>query len=107
MTLLRRLVLACPILRVTSDDDPDNWRSLQKEAEETENREIAKSIIEQVHAMVSEHIASHEEDRQKIYDITKKYAKDSKGKASVNYNFITDPVAAGKLLEELTALCKG
>lgn len=89
----------------TSDDDPDNWRSLQKEAEETENREIAKSIIEQVHAMVSEHIASHEEDRQKIYDITKKYAKDSKGKASVNYNLITDPVAAGKLLDELTAMC--
>ncbi len=91
----------------TSDDDPDNWRSLQKEAEETENREIAKSIIGQVHTMVSEHIASHEGDRQKIYDITKKYAKDSRGKASVNYNFITDPVAASKLLEELAALCKG
>lgn len=91
----------------TSDDDPDNWRSLQREAEETESREIAKAIVEQIHAMVSEHIATHEADRQKIYDLTKKYAKDSKGKASVNYNLITDPVAAGKLLEELTALCKG
>lgn len=91
----------------TSDDDPDNWRSMQKEAEETESREIAKAIIEQVHALVSEHVASHEDDRQKIYDITKKYAKDSKGKASVNYNLITDPVAAGKLLDELTSLCKG
>lgn len=90
----------------TSDDDPDNWRSLQKEAEETENREIAKSIIERVHAMVSSHVASHEDDRQKIYDITKKYAKDSKGKPSVNYNYITDPAAASKLLEELSALCK-
>lgn len=90
----------------TSDDDPDNWRSLQKEAEETENREIAKSIIEQVHAMVSSHVASHEDDRQKIYDITKKYAKDSKGKPSVNYNYITDPAVASKLLEELSALCK-
>lgn len=89
----------------TSDDDPDNWRSIQKAAEEEENREIAKSIIEQVHQMVSEHVAKHEDDRQKIYDITKKYAKDSKGKASVNYNFITDPVVASKLLEELTALC--
>ena len=90
----------------TSDDDPDNWRSLQKEAEETENREIAKSIIEQVHAMVSSHVANHEDDRQKIYDITKKYAKDSKGKPSVNYNYITDPAVASKLLEELSALCK-
>ena len=90
----------------TSDDDPDNWRSLQKEAEETENREIAKSIIEQVHAMVSSHVANHEDDRQKIYDITKKYAKDSKGKPSVNYNYITDPAVASKLLEELSTLCK-
>lgn len=90
----------------TSDDDPDNWRSLQKEAEESENREIAKSIIEQVHSMVSSHVASHEDDRQKIYDITKKYAKDSKGKPSVNYNYITDPVVASKLLEELSVLCK-
>lgn len=90
----------------TSDEDPDHWRSLQKEAEEAEGREIAKAIIEQVHTMVSEHIANHEDDRQKIYDITKKYAKDSKGKASVNYNFISDPVVAGKLLEELTTLCK-
>lgn len=90
----------------TSDDDPDNWRSLQREAEETENREVSKAIVDQIHKMVSEHIANHEEDRQKIYDLTKKYAKDSKGKASVNYNLITDPVAAGKLLEELASLCK-
>ena len=91
----------------TSDDDPDNWRSIQKEAEEAEGREIAKGIIEQVHAMVSEYVASHEEDRQKIYDITKKYAKDGKGKPSINYNLITDPVAAGKFMEEITALCNG
>ena len=67
----------------TSDDDPDNWLSLKREAEDAENREIAKSIIEQVHAMVSSYIAGHEDDRQKIHDITKKYAKDSKGKASM------------------------
>lgn len=88
----------------TSDEDPDHWRSLQKEAEEAEARQIAKSIIDEVHAMVSEYVSSHEEDRQKIYDITKKYARDAKGKASVNYNLITDPVSAGKLMEELTVL---
>lgn len=88
----------------TSDEDPDNWRSIQREAEEAEGKEIAKSIIERVHAMVSEHIETHEEDRQKICDIVKKYAKDGK-KASANYNLITDPVAAAKLLEELTPLC--
>lgn len=87
------------------NDDPDNWRSKQKEVEESENREIAKMIIDQVHTMVSEYIATHEDDRQKICDITKKYAKDSKGKSSANYNLITDPIAASKLLEELSALC--
>lgn len=91
----------------TSDDDPDNWRSMQREAEEAEKREIAKSIIEQVHELVSEHVAQHEEDRQKVYDITKKYAKDSKGKPSFNYNYITDPVVASKLMKELSDLCKG
>lgn len=49
----------------TSDEDPDNWRSIQREAEEVEGKEIAKSIIERVHAMVSEHIETHEEDRDR------------------------------------------
>lgn len=90
----------------TPDEDPDHWRTLQKDAEAAEDREIVQSIIAQVHALVSEHVSRHEEDRQKIYDITKKYAKDSKGKPSVNYNCITDSVSAGKLLTELTDLCR-
>ncbi len=80
---------------------------MQREAEETENREIAKTIVETIHAMVSTHIESHPDDRQKIYDLTKKYARDNKGKPTINYNNITDPVAAGKLMEELSVLCGG
>lgn len=90
----------------TSDDDPDHWRSLQKEVEESENREVAKSIVGKIHTMVSEYIVNHEKDRQKICDIVAKYAKDSKGKACGNYNLITDPVVASKLLDELTPICK-
>ena len=85
----------------TSDDDPDAWRSMQKEAQETENREIAKAIVENIHTLVTDHIEKRPEDRQAIYDMTKKYARDSKGKPSINYTTITDPAAAGKLLQEL------
>lgn len=91
----------------TSDDDPDHWRTLQKEAEETENREIANAIVEQIHALVTEHIDKKPDDRQAIYDITKKFAKDAKGKATIDYRVIQDPVAAGKLLEALSDFLGG
>ncbi len=91
----------------TSDEDPDNWRTLQKEAQATEDREVAKAIIDQVHALVTEHIEKKPDDRQAIYDITKKYAKDAKGKTSVNYTLIQDPVTAGKLLTEIEAFLSG
>lgn len=91
----------------TSDDDPDAWRSMQKEAQDTENREMAKAIVENIHALVTDHIERKPEDRQAIYDITKKYARDAKGKPTINYTVITDPLAAGALLRELTSLVSG
>lgn len=90
----------------TSDDDPDNWRSMQKEAEQTEGREIASAIVEQIHGMVTSYIADHEDDRPKISAIIKKYAKE-KGKPSVNYYAITDPDTASKLMAELAQVCGG
>ena len=90
----------------TSEDDPDNWRSMQKEAEQTEAREIAAAIIEQIHNMVTTYIVSHEEDRPKITAIIKKYAKE-KGKPSSNYFAISDPEIANKLMTELAPICGG
>lgn len=84
----------------TSEDDPDDWRSMQREAEQTEARQVAQAIIEQVHVLVNEYIASHEDDRPKITAIVKKYAKE-KGKPTSNYFAITDPEIAAKLLGEL------
>ena len=88
----------------TSDDDPDAWRTVQKEAEETENREIAKQIIEKVHQMTSAYVEKNPDARDSIYKVIKKYSRDSKGKASANYFLIQDPEIAAKLLEELTNL---
>lgn len=86
----------------TSDDDPDNWRSLQKEAEESEDRAIAEQIIDQVHQIVTTYLESNPNDRQSVVSIVKKYAKSKNGKASVNYYDIKDPVTASNLLNEIT-----
>ena len=67
----------------TTKDDPDSWRSKQKEAEDREQREIAKSIIQQVDVMVNNHLKEHSEDRDAVIEIIKKYAKE-KGTPSEN-----------------------
>lgn len=85
----------------TSDDDPDNWRSAQKEAENAENKEVAGQIIEQVHNFVTAHLETCPNDKQEITAIVKKYAKD-RGKASANYYLIEDPIVASNLLQEIT-----
>lgn len=86
----------------TSDDDPDNWRSAQKEAENAEDRAIAEKIVEQIHQLVTSYLESHPEDKQAVVAIVKKYARTKSGRASANYYDIEDPVVASKLLEDVT-----
>lgn len=85
----------------TSDDDPDAWRSMQKEAEALAAKEAAQQIIEKIHIHVTSYLENHPDDRQKISDVIKKYAKDKSGKPSVNYMNIYDPIVASNLLDEL------
>lgn len=87
----------------TTKDDPDNWRSKQKEAENQEQREIASAIIAQVDTIVNDHLRIHSEDRDAIMEMIKRYAKD-RGKPSANYNLIVDPIAAAQLKKELDEL---
>ncbi len=86
----------------TSDDDPDNWRSAQKEAENAEDRAIAEKIVEQIHQLVTSYLESHPEDKQAVVALVKKYARTKSGRASANYYDIEDPVVASKLLEDVT-----
>jgi len=86
----------------TSDDDPDNWRNEQKRAENSENREIAAQIIEQVHELVVNYLEVKPDDKATVATVVKKYAKSKNGKASANYYDIEDPVVAGNLLKEIT-----
>ncbi len=81
-------------------DDPDNWRTTQKEAEEKENKEIAKGIIDKVNDIVSAYLETHPDGRSNVVTLVKKYAKE-KGKASANYFAITDPNVATALLQEV------
>lgn len=88
----------------TSDDDPDHWRAVQREAEDTENREISSKIIEKVHTIVVSHLEKNPDDKADVTAIVKKYAVE-KNKPSANYYAITDPNIASKLLEEIIAKC--
>lgn len=86
----------------TSDDDPDNWRSAQKEAETAEDRAIAEQIIEQVHQLVTTYLEVNPDDKPEVVKTIKKYAKTKSGKASANYYDIEDPIAASNLLNEVS-----
>ena len=86
----------------TSDDDPDNWRSKQRDAEKTEDRMIAEKIVDQIHTLVTEHLAVNPDDKQKIVALTKKFVKEN-GKATANYYAIESPVVATELLSALKA----
>lgn len=85
----------------TPEDDPDSWRSAQQAAAQSEEKEIAKGIIDQVHEIVMNHLEQHPDDRDKVGSVVKKYAKE-KGRSSMNYYAISDPGIASALLEEIT-----
>ena len=84
----------------TSDSDPDEYRRRQKEAEDEEERMIARKIIDEIHAFVTDHLAANPDDKTKIMEITKKYAKE-KGKPSANYYAIKNVAVATELLNAL------
>lgn len=91
----------------TPDDDPDNWRGLQKKAEEEaaqrEKESLALEIINEVHSNVLSFLELHKDERESVTKITQKYAK-QKDKPSNNYFTIKDPVVARKLKEDIDKL---
>lgn len=85
----------------TTEDDPDNWRSRQREATLTEEREIAKEIIAKIHAKVSVLVADHPEMRDAVISDIKAIAVDKNGKSTENYMKVEDPSIASKLWKKL------
>lgn len=97
---LRQFMIQFFQIATLDEDDPDNWRSKQREAEELEDRMIAEKIVEQVHALVTEHLAKTPDDKQKIVALTKQYVKEN-GKATANYYAIKSSATATELLNAL------
>lgn len=99
---LRQFLIQFFQIATLDDEDPDNWRSKQREAENQEDRLIAEKIVDQIHKLVTDHLAANPDDKQKIVALTKKYVKEN-GKATANYYAIESPVVATELLNALKA----
>ncbi len=86
----------------TTEDDPDNWRSRQREAEEGEAREIAAGIVEQIREYLNVFIAANPDKEKDVKKIIMKHVIE-KGKPSVNYLGIKKPEVATALFDDLKA----
>lgn len=80
----------------TPEDDPDNWRSKQRETEEAEDRALSAPIIEELDKLVRGYLEEHstQKDKDEIKSFINKYIKGG------NYKAIAEPVLAGKLLTD-------
>lgn len=85
----------------TTEDDPDNWRSRQKEAAKSEEREIAKDIVANIHSHVTAFLEKNSDQRDKLIAAIKEVAKDKNGKSTDNYMKIEDPIVASATLKKL------
>ena len=81
----------------TVEDDPDTWRSRQKEATEMESKEAASKFIEEVDVLVHQYLSDHPDQKDDVIKFTSRYVKGG------NYNKIQEPVMAAKLLNDFKA----
>jgi hypothetical protein len=81
----------------TVEDDPDSWRSKQREAEETEQRLIAEGIINELDTKIKLYVADNPGKRDDVTKLVTRYVKNG------NYHQITEPALAAKLQSDFTA----
>ena len=80
----------------TVEDDPDNWRSKQKEAEDAETRAICQQILTRVDEGVRSFLISNPDKREEIKKFLTQYVKNGA------YLEIRNPETASKLLSDFT-----
>lgn len=78
----------------TPEDDPDKWRSKQREAAEAEERAIAKGLIEAFHTTCSDFLENNPDKKDDVKAFLGQYAKES------NYFAIKEVALANKLIED-------
>ena len=81
----------------TVEDDPDNWRSRQKEAAEAEGKEAASKAIADVDTLVRQYLADHPDQKDEVAKFMARYIKGG------DYRKIAEPVMAAKLLKDFKA----
>ena len=81
----------------TVEDDPDNWRSRQKEATEAEGKEIAAKAIADLDVIVRQYLADNPDQKDDVGKFMARYVKGG------NYMKIVEPVMATKLLNDFRA----
>lgn len=79
----------------TSNDDPDNFRSKQRAAEDEADRMVTEAIVEEVDATIKAYLTEHPDKKDDVKTIVTKYAKGG------NYFSIDKSVIAAKLLDDL------
>ena len=78
----------------TPDDDPDNFRSKQKNAEREEDRMVASQIVERLDGHIRGYLAANPGDKDAVKTLVTKYVK------SGDYTKIVESALAAKLLSD-------
>ena len=78
----------------TPDDDPDSFRSKQRETEAAEDKTIAEGIIQTFDETVKAYLEANKEKAEEVKTLVSKYVKGG------NYFAITESVLASKLLAD-------
>ena len=81
----------------TPEDDPDNFRTKQREAEKSQEREIAAGIADQIDATVHGYLDANPDKRDEVVKFSSKFIRGG------NYMKISDPALAAKFLSDFKA----
>lgn len=77
-----------------ADNDVDTYRSKQKAAEASEDKQIAESIIAKFDELIKTYLADHTDKKEELSKFVKRFVKDG------NYFKIKEPSLAAKLLKD-------
>lgn len=100
MTYCQRYFLLKYFQTATTKDDPDAYRSRQKAAEEAENAERVKEIVNALHVEVNSFLEQNADKRDELMKIVKKYVIVN-GKPNGDYFKLKDPDIAEMLRSEV------
>lgn len=97
LTYCTRYFLTSYFQIAQADNDVDTYRSKQKAAEASEDRQIAESIINKFDEELKIFLSDHADKKDDLAKFVKKFVKDG------NYFNIKEPFLASKLLKDFEA----